>query len=157
LPLLFTQGGNGKVRPGSAGFLEASQYVPKLEIPKVVDRSLGDIHASGNPHIHLDPRNIARVATVLASRLAELDAPNAESYKARAADFATRWQAAIERWQARAAPLKGVPIVVYHKDFSYFINWSGVREVGSLEPKPGIPPSPSHLAELVDEMKRNPA
>jgi zinc/manganese transport system substrate-binding protein len=157
LPLLFTQSGNERIQPGSRGFVEASQYVVRLEIPKVVDRALGDIHPSGNPHIHLDPRNIARVAAVVSERLAEIDRANAELYKKRASDFAERWQQAIGRWQQQAAPLKGVPLVVYHKDMSYFINWAGMREAGSLEPKPGIPPTPSHLAELVERMKRDPA
>jgi zinc/manganese transport system substrate-binding protein len=87
----------------------------------------------------------------------ELDPANADTYKARAESFRERWQAGIQRWQQQAAPLKSVPIVVYHKDMSYFINWAGMREAGSLEPKPGIPPTPTHLAELVERMKRSPA
>ena len=157
LPLLLTQSGNDRIQPGSPGFLEASQYVVRLEIPKVIDRALGDIHPSGNPHIHLDPRNIAKVAEVLTGRLVELDHANAELYKTRADSFAKRWRSAIEGWATRAASLKGIPIVVYHKDMSYFINWSGMREAGALEPKPGIPPTPSHLAELVERMQTNPA
>ena len=157
LPLLLTQSGNDRIQPGSPGYLEASQYVVRLEIPKVIDRALGDIHPSGNPHIHLDPRNIAKVAQVLTGRLVELDHANAELYKTRADSFAKRWQSAIELWATRAAALKGVPVVVYHKDMSYFINWSGMREAGALEPKPGIPPTPSHLAELVERMQTNPA
>ncbi len=157
LPLLFTQSGNDRIQPGTPGFIEASQFVARLEVPKVIDRALGDIHPSGNPHIHLDPRNIAKVGEVLTGRLAEIDHANAGFYKARADDFAKRWQAATTRWEQQAALLKGVPIVVYHKDMSYFINWAGMREAGSLEPKPGIPPTPSHLAELVERMKRNPA
>jgi zinc/manganese transport system substrate-binding protein len=157
LPLLFTSSGNDRIQPGSPGFIEASQFVVRLEIPKVIDRALGDIHPSGNPHVHLDPRNIAKVGEVLTERLAEIDHANAGFYKTRADDFAKRWQAATTRWEQQAALLKGVPIVVYHKDMSYFINWAGMREAGSLEPKPGIPPTPSHLAELVERMKRNPA
>jgi len=157
LPLLLTQSGNDRIQPGSPGYLEASQYVVRLEIPKVIDRALGDIHPSGNPHIHLDPRNIAKVAEVLTGRLVELDHANAELYKTRADSFAKRWRSAIEGWATRAASLKGIPIVVYHKDMSYFINWSGMREAGALEPKPGIPPTPSHLAELIERMQRNPA
>src|SRR5713226_9480121 len=157
LPLLLTQSGNDRIQPGSPGFMEASQFVTRLEIPKVIDRALGDIHPSGNPHVHLDPRNIAKVADVLTGRLAELDRANADTYKARAESFRERWQAATQRWQQQAAPLKGVPVVVYHKDMSYFINWAGMREAGSLEPKPGIPPTPTHLAELVERMKRDPA
>jgi zinc/manganese transport system substrate-binding protein len=157
LPLLFTQAGNARIQPGSPGYIEASQYVVRLEIPKVVDRALGDIHPSGNPHVHLDPRNIAKVAEVVTARLAEIDHANADTYRARAEDFNKRWQQAIEKWRQQAQPLKGVPIVVYHKDMSYFINWSGMREAASLEPKPGIPPTPTYLAELVERMKRMPA
>ncbi len=157
VPLLLTQAGNGRIRPGSPGYLEASQLLARSEIPGVVDRSLGDIDPSGNPHIHTDPRNIARVAEVMAKRLATLAHPNAESYRSRAASFQSRWQAAIQRWERDGARLKGVPLVVYHRDFSYFIRWLGMREVGSLEPKPGVPPAPAHLAELVERMRRDPA
>jgi zinc/manganese transport system substrate-binding protein len=131
--------------------------VVKLDIPKVIDRSLGDIHASGNPHIHLDPRNIAKVAEVLTGRLVEIDHANADAYKKRAESFRGRWQSAIERWEKEGAPLKGVPVVVHHKDLTYFMNWMGMRDAGSLEPKPGVPPSAAHLAQLVERMKRDPA
>jgi len=157
LPLLLTQSGNAKIQPGSAGYIEASQFVPKLEIPKVVDRALGDVHPSGNPHVHLDPRNIARVAEALTERLVQLDPANADAYHARGISFRERWRAALSRWEKEAARLKGVAVVVYHKDMSYFINWAGMREAGSLEPKPGLPPTPAHLAELVERMKRDPA
>jgi zinc/manganese transport system substrate-binding protein len=157
IPLLLTQSGNSKIQLGSPGYFEASQYVVKIEIPKVIDRALGDIHPGGNPHIHTDPRNIAKVAQALEERLVQLDGANAGAYRSRGKSFRERWQAAIARWEQQAAPLKGVPIVVYHKDFSYFINWVGMREAGSLEPKPGIPPTPSHLAELLDQMKVAPA
>jgi zinc/manganese transport system substrate-binding protein len=157
LPLLLTQSGNAKIQPGSAGYLEASQFVARLEIPKVLDRALGDIHPGGNPHIHLDPRNIARVAEALTQRLAQIDPSGAADYNARAGAFQKRWQAAVQRWELQAARLKGVPLVVYHKDMTYLINWLGMREAGSLEPKPGIPPTPAHLAELLERMKREPA
>ena len=157
LPLLFTQSGNGRIQPGAPGYIEASQYVVRLEVPKVIDRALGDIHPQGNPHVHLDPRNIAKIAEVVTSRFSEIDARNADTYRARGEDFGKRWQQAMDKWRGEAQPLKGVPIVVYHKDLSYFINWTGMREIGALEPKPGIPPSPTHLAELVTQMKRSPA
>jgi zinc/manganese transport system substrate-binding protein len=157
LPLLLTQSGNSRIQLGTPGYFEASQYVAKLEVPKVVDRALGDIHPGGNPHVHTDPRNIAKIAVVLEERMAELDRAGAETYHSRGRSFLTRWQAAIARWEKEAAPLKGVPVVVHHKAFSYFINWSGMREVASLEPKPGIPPTPTHLAELIDQMKTQPA
>jgi len=157
LPLLLTQSGNSKIQLGTPGYLEASQYVAKLEIPKVLDRALGDIHPGGNPHIHTDPRNISKVAAALEERLAQVDPANAGTYHSRGKAFLDRWQVAIARWEKEAAPLKGVPVVVHHKAFTYFINWTGMREVASLEPKPGIPPTPSHLAELIDQMKSQPA
>ena len=157
LPLLLTQSGNSKIQLGSPGYFEASQYVVKIEVPRILDRSLGDVHASGNPHVHLDPRNIAKVADALAERLVQLDPANADAYKARANSFGERWRAALSRWEQQAARLKGVPVVVYHKDMSYFINWAGMREAGSLEPKPGLPATPTHLADLVERMKREPA
>jgi zinc/manganese transport system substrate-binding protein len=157
VPLLLTQAGNNRIQPGTPGYLEASQLVARIEIPMVVDRSLGDIHPAGNPHIHTDPRNIARVAEVLVQRLAQLDPADAEVFKSRAESFKARWQAAIVRWEKDGARLKGVPIVVYHKDLSYFIRWMGMSEAPNLEPKPGIPPTPAHLAALVEQMKRAPA
>jgi len=157
LPVLLTQSGNARIQPGAPGYLEASQYVRRLEIPKVIDRSLGDIHPGGNPHIHTDPRNIAKVAGVLTERLAQIDAANAQTYRVRGKDFLERWRAAIQRWEARAAPLKGMPIVVHHKEWTYLENWLGLRELGTLEPKPGVPPTPGHLAELVAALQRDPA
>jgi zinc/manganese transport system substrate-binding protein len=157
LPLLLTQSGNQRVQIGSPGYLEASQYVRKLEVPRVIDRSMGDVHPGGNPHIQTDPRNIAKVAAVLTERLAQLDAANAAFYRSRAEDFDKRWQEAIKRWEQQAARLKGVPLVEHHKGFTYLIAWLGMREVGDLEPLPGIPPTTQHLAQLVEQMKRAPA
>jgi zinc/manganese transport system substrate-binding protein len=157
VPLLLIQSGNSRIQPGSSGYLEASQFVVKLEVPRVIDRALGDIHPAGNPHVHLDPRNIARVGQVVTERLMKIDHANADEYRRRADAFRQRWESAMQDWTRRAAPLRNVPVVVYHKDFSYFINWAGMREAGSLEPKPGIPPTPSHLAQLVEQMKRDPA
>jgi zinc/manganese transport system substrate-binding protein len=157
VPLLLSQSGNNRIQPGSPGYLEASQFVAKLEIPKVIDRALGDIHPGGNPHVHLDPRNIVRVGQVLTERLMEIDRANAEEYRRRADSFRQRWDSASRNWAKQVMTLKNVPVVVYHKDMSYFINWAGMREAGSLEPKPGIPPTPAYLAELVEQMKRAPA
>jgi zinc/manganese transport system substrate-binding protein len=157
LPLLLTQSGNGRIRPGSSGYLEASQYVARLEVPTVLDRSLGDVHPGGNPHIHTDPRNIAKVAAALGGRLAALDPGNAVLYREKENDFQKRWQEAMQRWEAQAAPLKGLPLVEHHKGFSYLIHWLGMREVADLEPRPGIPPTTSHLAQLVEGMKAAPA
>lgn len=157
LPLLLGQAGNARIQPGQPGYVEAASYVTKLEVPQVLDRSLGDVHPAGNPHVHLDPRNIARVAEALAQRLTALDRPNADFYRAQSRNFLARWHEAVARWEMQGAALRGLPIVVYHQDLSYFNNWLKLREVGALEPKPGIPPGAGHLAELLARLQREPA
>ena len=157
LPLLLRQAGNPRVQPGTPGYFEAAQYVTRLDVPATVDRSQGDMHAGGNPHIQTDPRNIARIAVALTERLAVVDAANAGAHRARGADFQKRWGEAIRAWEQRAAPLKGRAIVVHHREWTYLENWLGLREVGALEPKPGIPPTPGHLTELVARLQREPA
>ncbi len=153
LPLLLRQAGNASVQPGQPGYLNASDFVDLLDKPASVDRSLGDVHPYGNPHIQTDPRNIAKVADALADRLAMLDPGNAATYQQRHADFAMRWQAAVDRWTAAIAPLKGEQVVTHHKGWVYLENWAGLVEVGNLEPKPGLPPSAAHLAELLGQLK----
>jgi zinc/manganese transport system substrate-binding protein len=157
VPLLQTQSGNPKIQVGQPGFFEAASVVPLLERPARIDRSLGDVHPSGNPHIHLDPRNIERVAAALNDRMAQLDPAQAAYYQEREKEFLARWREATVRWEKIAAPLKGMPLVVYHRDLSYLINWLGMREVGALEPKPGLPPSTAHLTQLLGQLKRIPA
>jgi len=157
LPMVLRQAGNPEVQQGKPGYFEAGNYVRRLEIPARLDRADGDVHAQGNPHIQTDPRNIGRVGDALAQRLAEIDPANAAFYQARHHDFAQRWQDAIKRWEAQAAPLKGVAIVVQHKAFPYLQEWLGLREVATLEPKPGVEPSSSHLAEVLAQLQRQPA
>lgn len=157
LPLLMSQTGNGKIQPGAPGHLEASNFVLKLEVPKLLDRAQGDIHPAGNPHIHLDPHNIARVAEVITDRLSQLDPANVSIYQTRGKAFQERWQAAIQRWEQEGAPLKGIPVITHHKDMTYLIHWLGMREVGNLEPKPGLPPTAGHLSELFSNMQHDSA
>lgn len=157
LPVLLRQSGNPAVQPGQPGYFEAADHVRKLEIPARLDRADGDVHAAGNPHIHTDPRNIALVAQALAARLAQVDAANAATYTRRLQDFNTRWAAALQRWERTAAPLRGVPVIVHHKAFPYLQAWLGLREVATLEPKPGVDPTSSHLASLLDLVKTQPA
>ena len=157
LPILLRQSGNDRIQPGQPGYVEAASFVPKLEIPTVLDRAGGDVHAAGNPHIQTDPRNIALVATALAKRLAQIDPANAAWYQARERDFAGRWQAAIQRWQKEATPLKGMTIVAHHKGWVYLNHWLGLHEVAELEPKPGVEPTAAHLQEVLDTLKREPA
>jgi zinc/manganese transport system substrate-binding protein len=152
LPVLLRQSGNGKVQPSQLGFLEAAAAVQLLEVPSSVDRSQGDVHPFGNPHIQLDPRNIGKVAAALGERLTKLDSANAAYYQQRASDFAQRWNAAIEKWTEQAKPLKGMPIVTHHRSYVYMDHWLSTEEIGSLEPKPGIEPTTGHLAELVEQV-----
>jgi zinc/manganese transport system substrate-binding protein len=152
-----SQSGNPKIQPGQPGYFEAASVVPLIEKPARVDRSQGDVHPYGNPHLHLDPRNIVRVAAAMGERMELLDGVDAAAYRERTKAFLDRWREAVTRWQKGGAPLKGLPIVVYHKDLSYLIAWLGMREVGALEPKPGLPPSTAHLSELLSQLSRTPA
>ncbi len=157
LPVLLRQAGNGAVQPGRPGFLAAAELIRLKEVPTRLDRSEGDIHPAGNPHIQTDPRNLAIVAGALTQRLIDLDGRNTDTYKARAADFTQRWQAAIARWQSQAAPLKGVAVAIEHKSWIYLLDWLGMVEVGTIEPKPGIPPGSAYLAQLVTDLPRRQA
>ncbi|WP_127478349.1 metal ABC transporter substrate-binding protein [Sulfurivermis fontis] len=156
LPLLQRESGNPRVQPGQPGWFEAAQYVELIEKPSSLDRSAGDVHAAGNPHFHVDPRNLLPVATALAARLAEIDAANAAHYQHRLTDFRQRWQAAITRWEQRAAPLRGMPVAVQHKNWSYLLRWLGMKAVIDLEPKSGVEPSAAYLAEVVQRLRQTP-
>ena len=157
LPPLLQQSGNAKVQPGQPGNFAVADYVRKLEIPTQLDRSQGDVHAAGNPHIQTDPRNIAAVATALGARLQQIDAAHAPQYAKRLADFTQRWQQAMGRWAAQAAPLKGAAVVSQHKGFVYLYDWLGLKEVAVLEPKPGVEPTVSHLQQVQATLKAQPA
>ena len=157
LPLILQQSGNPKVQPGRPGYFEATSFVPLLNTPVRLDRAEGDVHPQGDPHIQTDARNIARIATPLSAKLAELDPPNAAYYQARLKAFSDRWTAAIAKWEQEAAPLKGAPVVVQHKAFTYLIDWLGMKEIAALEPKPGVEPTTSHLAEVLETLQKQPA
>lgn len=152
LPMLLSKSNNPRVLPGKAGFLEASSVVQRLDIPDSVDRSQGDMHAQGNPHIQMNPHNIALVAAALGKRMAALDPGNAASYVAGTEDFLARWEAAIIKWEARAAPLVGERVVCHHKSWIYLEDWLQLDEVATLEPVPGIPPTTAHLSALLKQL-----
>jgi zinc/manganese transport system substrate-binding protein len=157
MPLVQTQSGNANIQRGQPGYFEAARYVTMLDIPQRRDRAQGDVHAAGNPHIHLDPRNVAKVAAALSERMAQIDGAQAGYYRAQTKAFLDRWQQATARWESQAAPLKGLPLVVYHKNMTYLINWLGMREVGALEPKPGLPPTTAYLSDLLSRLSKDPA
>lgn len=156
LPALTEKSNNPAVLPGTRGFFEASRYVAMLEVPSSVDRSLGDVHPYGNPHVQTDPRNIEPVAKALAERLVELDPQRGDRYRQRHAQFSQRWAQAVQKWQERAKPLKGVTVVSHHKTWVYLYEWAGIHEVATLEPKPGIPPSGAHLEDVLAAVKARP-
>jgi zinc/manganese transport system substrate-binding protein len=157
LPMILQQAGNAKIAVGQPGAFDATSYVRLLEQPSRLDRAEGDIHAAGNPHIQTDPRMMLPVAKALAARFAQIDAANAAYYAAREADFEKRWNAAIAKWTAQAAPLRGVNIAVQHHAWIYMENWLGLHEVVPLEPKPGVPPSSGYLAEVLQKLQATPA
>jgi zinc/manganese transport system substrate-binding protein len=155
LPPLITQARNAKIQPGGAGYLDASLDARILEVPSgPITRAMGDVHPSGNPHYWLDPENGKRMATAVARRLSALDAANAAYYAQRAADFEKRLTAAQARWAAMLAPYKGIKVVTYHRSWPNFTERFGLDVIGYVEPKPGIPPSPRHTIDLIQEMKR---
>lgn len=149
LPVLLRQGANPKLAAGQLGNLEVAKLVPMLERPTRLDRAQGDIHPYGNPHTETDPRNVGRVADEVARRLAAIDPAGAATYQARQADFAKRFTSAIAGWERRAAKLRGMEIVTHHVAWVYLVDWLGLVDVAQLEPKPGIPPSASSLAQLL--------
>ena len=157
LPILLQQSANPKIAAGQPGNFEAGNFVARLDVPTRLDRSEGDVHAAGNPHIQQDPHNIARVADALLKRLSEIDGANAAYYQARHKDFSARWNAAMQKWEQQAAPLKGMAIVEHHKNMEYLLHWIGLRQVGTLEPKPGVEPSAAHLSSLLNQLQGQPA
>ena len=156
LPVLVQESGNPRIQPGSPGYFEAAAQLRLLEVPSQLDRSMGDIHPQGNPHLQLDPHNIAVVAKAFSSRLVQLDAANADYYRQRAGDFDARWSQAIARWESKAASLKGIPVVIMHRDQAYLCHWLGLNEVAAIEPKPGVPPSAGYLGQLVSKLSASP-
>ena len=157
LPLVVRDSGNANIQPGRPGYFEAARFVSLLEKPVVLDRTQGDVHAAGNPHIQLDPRNLLKVGAALAGRLGELDPPNAAAYQAAYQAFAGKWQAAIARWQQEAQPLRGVPVLVHHDSFVYLAHWLGFTVSGTLEPKPGIEPTSGQLTSLLARQQKEAA
>lgn len=157
LPVLLRQAANKAIMPGKTGYFEAALVVERLDIPASTDRSLGDVHESGNPHVHLDPRRIQIIAEVLFKRLSVIDPQGSDYYKQRFNDFTQRWQQAIKQWQLQALRLKGQRIVVHHRDWVYLFDWLGIEIAGALEPKPGLPATPVHLSMLTKTLKAEPA
>ena len=150
LPALLQKANNPRVLPGSDGYLEASSLVMRFDATGNVDRAQGDIHPLGNPHIQTNPHNVLAVARALAARLSKIDSVNSETYKNNLELFITEWTAAIERWEAKAAPLRGKRIITHHKSWVYLERWLGLEEAANLEAIPGLPPTATHLSRLLE-------
>lgn len=157
LPLLVRKSGNTKIQPNQPGYFMAAEQVSLLEKPEVLDRSHGDIHAAGNPHIHLDPHRLLKIASALALRLAEIDPANRAIYESQHVKFSREWEQAIVQWQAQGQALRGKRIVVNHNNWVYLEQWLGLEKAATLEPKPGIPPTSSHLSKVISGLEQNPA
>lgn len=156
LPALQLRANNSKVRDGQPGAFYAAEQVERLDVLEKADRSMGDVHASGNPHVHFSPTRIATIAKALARRLSQIEPTQQQSYQANLESFLARWQQHIERLELQAKPLANAPVVAYHTSYRYLFDWLGVEQVGDLEPKPGLPPTSSHLASLMGLAKQTP-
>ena len=155
LPPLITQSGNGKIQPGGAGYLDASQFAEILEIPQGnVTRAEGDVHPMGNPHYWLDPNNGRRIAKGIAAKLSAMDPGDQAYFQQREQDFEKRLAEADKKWLAEMAPYRGRKVVTYHRSWPNFAKHFGLDVIGYIEPRPGIPPTPSHTLELANLMKR---
>ena len=153
LPVLMQRGARQVIQPGQPGHIMAADHVAVLDRPETIDRSHGDVHPSGNPHVHLDPRNVEILASELVRRLERIDPDNADAYRSRLASFRADWAAAMEGWRSRVASLQGMKVVVYHEAWAYLLRWAGLTRVASLEALPGIPPSASHLQDVLEQSR----
>lgn len=154
LPILLSKSGNNKIQMGTSGYFMATDYVELLDKPSTVDRSQGDVHSAGNPHIQTSPHNIALVAKALNQRLIELDNTNQGAYDSAYTDFIQRWNSAISRWEKQAEAIKHKSFAVDHKSWIYLANWLNVDMSVTLEPKPGVPPTSDYLTGLVKTMNQ---
>ena len=155
LPPLLTSGRNAKIQPGNKGYLDASLNVRILEIPTgQITRAMGDVHPLGNPHYWLEPGNGRRIAQAIRDTLSTISPNDKDYFAQRYADFDQRLAAAEKRWDAAMAPYKGTKLVTYHRSWPNFMERFGLDVIGYVEPKPGIPPSPSHTLEVIEDMKR---
>lgn len=156
LPALLVGSRNAEVQVGGNGYLDCSTLITPKEVPmQKIDRSMGDIHPGGNPHYTKDPRNALPIAAGIAQKLSQLDPAHAAAYQANLKKFQADMQARISQWEKALAPFKGTPVVTYHKSWIYFAEWAGLDEVAFIEPKPGIQPNPTHVANVLGVLKRD--
>jgi len=152
LPLLLRKSGNASIQPNQPGNFMAADFIEKRDVPEKMDRSMGDVHTEGNPHIHTSPENILLVADALYERLGEIDAENRADYLARYQSFEKQWRQSLEQWKAKAAVLSGANIVTHHTYWTYLNEWADMHVLATLEPVPGVSPSSSYLAKVKKQL-----
>lgn len=153
LPLLLRKSGNAEIQKNQPGNFSAADFVEKYDVPESLDRSMGDVHAEGNPHVHTSPENILLVAAALQKRLSEIDPDNADYYQQRYQTFERQWKQSIAQWRQQIDFLRGASIVTHHRYWTYLNRWIGLRVLATLEPIPGVSPSSSHLAKLKKQLE----
>lgn len=155
LPMLIQAARNKIVLPGQLGHLDVSQAISPMEVPVgELDRSMGDVHPHGNPHYHLNPENGLLMADIIAKRLARLDPANADAYKTNLGNFSKRLVEKITQWKTRMLKFQNLKVITYHSTWNYLLNFLAIESVGTIENRPGIPPSGKHISELVNVMKQ---
>jgi len=157
LPVLLRRASNSKIAVNKPGYFFAANHVKLLGMPKVIDRSQGDVHAAGNPHIQTNPKNIALVAKALVKRMKTIDPTNADYYQTNTDDFLARWKKAMRQWKKQARRLKGTRFIVQHASWDYLMDFGQFEQVAIIEEKPGIPATTGHLSHLVKQFQHNPA
>ena len=156
LPLLLRKSGNRNIQAGTPGYVMATEFVRLRDKPTRIDRSQGDLHVAGNPHIHTDPRNLIRVARALAERLIQVEPSQAQFFQDNLSAFEQRWKQARGQWRIKAAPLRGMPIAVLRNSWPYLVEWLKLKQSITIEQKPGVPPTSKHLASLLERVEQLP-
>lgn len=155
LPMLQMKAANAQVRNTDLGLFFAAEQVKTLDQMSNVDRSMGDVHSQGNPHLHFSPQRMLAIAKALTEKLIQLDSENSQHYQQQFESFSHRWQTATLKWQKIASSLKGMKVIAYHSSFRYLFDFAGIEQVADLEPKPGLPPTSGHLAGLLKQAKKD--
>lgn len=149
LPMLQMKAANVQVRSTDKGLFFAAEHVKTLDQMSNVDRSMGDVHSLGNPHVHFSPPRMLTIAQALTDKLIQLDEKQSAEYQQQLSRFSARWQLAMTQWQVKARSLQGMKVIAYHSSFRYLFDFANIEQVADLEPKPGLPPTSSHLASLL--------
>lgn len=153
LPALLNNARNKKIQAGSSGYIDASEFVELKDVPLKIDKSMGDVHPGGNPHFYTAPDQLFKIAQEIKNRLVQIDPDGRDYYEKNWSDFKTKYESKVAQWKKSIEPLKGTKVVVYHESWVYLLDWLGFEKVAALEPKPGIPPSSGHIAEVLHSIE----